>query len=121
MKRAEPEKSEIQILMRAVRDVNLPKFVDADFGIFLGLILDLFPKVDSPKQTDPVLTEAVTNVLKDPEGGLVRDDGDVFVSKIISLAELFSVRPNWAPASAKVFYEEGSRTFSSVAANTTRL
>ena len=92
MKRAEPEKSEIQILMRALRDVNLPKFVDADFGIFLGLILDLFPKVDSPKQTDPVLTEAVCDVLKDPEGGLVRDDSDVFVSKIISLAELFSVR-----------------------------
>ena len=39
-----------------------------------------------------MLTEAVCDVLKDPEGGLVRDDSDVFVSKIISLAELFSVR-----------------------------
>ena len=37
MKRANPDKSESQILMRALRDTNLPKFVEADFGIFLGL------------------------------------------------------------------------------------
>ena len=49
MKRAEPDKSEAQILMRALRDTNLPKFVQADFGIFLGLINDLFPKVDCPQ------------------------------------------------------------------------
>ena len=94
MKRAEPDKSEVQILMRALRDVNLPKFVEADFGIFLGLINDLFPKVDSPKLTDPLLTQAVTDTLADPEmsAGLVRDEQDVFISKIISLAELLSVR-----------------------------
>jgi dynein heavy chain len=92
MKRAEPDKSEVQILMRALRDVNLPKFVEADFSIFLGLIDDLFPKVHSPKLTDPVLTAAVCDVLEDPADGLVRDEHDVFVSKIISLAELFSVR-----------------------------
>ena len=63
MKRAEPDKSEIQILMRALRDTNLPKFVDADFGIFLGLVIDLFPKVESPKQTDPAITAALNEVL----------------------------------------------------------
>ena len=47
-KRAEPDKSELEILMRALRDSNLPKFVNADFGIFLGLVIDLFPKVDCP-------------------------------------------------------------------------
>ena len=92
MKRAEPDKSEIQILMRALRDTNLPKFVEADFGIFLGLINDLFPKVDSPKQTDPTLTAAIYDVLKDPETIFVRDEHDVFVAKMLSLAELFSVR-----------------------------
>ena len=59
MKRGEPDKKEIQILMRALRDVNLPKFVEADFGIFLGLINDLFPKVDAPKVTDATLTQAL--------------------------------------------------------------
>jgi len=34
MKRTEPTKTEFQILMRALRDTNLPKFVLADFGIF---------------------------------------------------------------------------------------
>ena len=39
--------------MRALRDTNLPKFVQADFGIFLGLINDLFPKMgDAVKQAD---------------------------------------------------------------------
>ena len=92
MKRAEPDKSEIQILMRALRDTNLPKFVDADFGIFLGLVIDLFPKVESPKQTDPAITAALNEVLDDVETPFVRDEHDVFVAKCLSLAELFSVR-----------------------------
>ena len=39
--------------MRALRDTNLPKFVAADFGIFKGLIEDLFPRVEAPAQIDP--------------------------------------------------------------------
>ena len=78
--------------MRALRDTNLPKFVDADFGIFLGLVIDLFPKVESPKQTDPAITAALNEVLDDVETPFVRDEHDVFVAKCLSLAELFSVR-----------------------------
>ena len=101
MKRGEPEKLEIQILMRALRDVNLPKFVMADFGVFLGLIADLFPRVECPKQADAKLTEGIIAHLA--HGGargahladgcpLMRDEHDVFISKICSLSELFSVR-----------------------------
>ena len=53
MKRASPEQSEAQILMRALRDTNLPKFVAADFGIFKGLIDDLFNTEDSSQKYEP--------------------------------------------------------------------
>ena len=90
MKRGEPDKKEIQILMRALRDTNLPKFVQADFPIFLGLIEDLFPKVDVKKATDPTLTKAVRDVIADPTCSLQPEE--VFINKVVSLYEIFSVR-----------------------------
>ena len=33
MKRGEPDKQEVQVLLRALRDTNLPKFVQADIGM----------------------------------------------------------------------------------------
>ena len=44
-KRNEPEVSELALLMRALRDFNLPKIAFADLDIFFGLLGDLFPKI----------------------------------------------------------------------------
>ena len=41
--------SEDLVLMRALRDMNLPKFVFDDVPLFLGLINDLFPGLDCPR------------------------------------------------------------------------
>ncbi|KAJ1635860.1 flagellar outer dynein arm heavy chain beta [Pavlovales sp. CCMP2436] len=90
MKRDEPDKTEKQILMRALRDVNLPKFVLADFGIFLGLITDLFPRVDSPPKTDPALVKGIREVIAMDGSGLQPEE--VFVTKIANLAEMLGVR-----------------------------
>ena len=45
LKRASPEVAEENVLMRALRDMNMPKFVDEDVVLFLGLIKDLFPNL----------------------------------------------------------------------------
>ena len=38
--------SEELVLMRALRDMNAPKFVFEDVPLFTGLITDLFPNMD---------------------------------------------------------------------------
>jgi hypothetical protein len=43
LKRGSPDMPEALVLMRALRDMNLPKFVFDDVPLFLGLIQDLFP------------------------------------------------------------------------------
>jgi len=48
LKRADPEIPEDPLLMRALRDFNMPKIVTDDKPIFTRLILDLFPKVECP-------------------------------------------------------------------------
>lgn len=49
LKRGSPDMSEQLVLMRALRDMNLPKFVFDDVPLFLGLINDLFPGMDCPR------------------------------------------------------------------------
>ena len=50
--------------MRALRDMNLPKFVFEDVPLFLGLISDLFPGLDCPRVRYPNFNDAVEEVLE---------------------------------------------------------
>jgi len=49
--------------MRALRDMNLPKFVYDDVPLFLGLIGDLFPGLDCPRVRYPDFNDAVEETL----------------------------------------------------------
>ena len=49
--------------MRALRDMNLPKFVFEDVPLFLGLIGDLFPGLDCPRVRYPKFNDAVEETL----------------------------------------------------------
>jgi dynein heavy chain len=57
LKRAEPDVLEDLILMRGLRDFNIPKIVIDDQPIFKGLIEDLFPNVRADPQTDMDLNQ----------------------------------------------------------------
>lgn len=50
--------------MRALRDMNLPKFVFEDVPLFLGLITDLFPGLDCPRVRYPTYNDAVEQTLQ---------------------------------------------------------
>jgi len=52
MKRAEPQIAENAILMRALRDFNIPKITAADLDIFFGLLGDLFPGIHVERKRD---------------------------------------------------------------------
>ena len=69
-KRANPERTEPAIMMCALRDSNLTKFVPTDYGTFLCLVNDMFPKLDAALQTDARMAEAIKAVIKQ-EGKLL--------------------------------------------------
>jgi dynein heavy chain len=49
LKRAYSDLPEDIVLMRALRDMNMPKFVFEDVPLFAGLIADLFPGIKADR------------------------------------------------------------------------
>ncbi|KAI8425212.1 hypothetical protein MSG28_007028, partial [Choristoneura fumiferana] len=88
LKRGDRLRPEDQVLMRALRDFNVPKIVTDDTPVFMGLIGDLFPALDVPRKRDfdfeQKLREAAVTMKLQPEPG--------FILKMVQLVELFAVR-----------------------------
>ncbi|XP_078257485.1 dynein axonemal heavy chain 17-like [Rhinoraja longicauda] len=88
LKRGDPTRPEDQVLMRALRDFNIPKIVTDDLPVFMGLIGDLFPALDVPRKRDldfeQIVKQSVLELHLQPE--------DNFVLKIIQLEEILQVR-----------------------------
>lgn len=91
LKRGSPNMSEQLVLMRALRDMNLPKFVFDDVPLFLGLINDLFPGLDCPRVRYPTLNDEVEADLA-TNGYNVMTDASEQVDKIIQLYEVMMTR-----------------------------
>ena len=87
-KRAEPDLDERALLMRALRDFNLPKIVAQDLEIFMGLIGDLFPNIEVPRKRNMEFENHIEGAVShfklwpDPE----------FILKVVQLKELQEIR-----------------------------
>jgi dynein heavy chain len=88
LKRGSPDLNEDVVLMRALRDMNLPKFVFEDVPLFLGLISDLFPGLDCPRVRYPNFNDAVENVLADNKYIMLPHQ----VDKVVQLYETMLTR-----------------------------
>ncbi|XP_059763861.1 dynein axonemal heavy chain 17 isoform X1 [Balaenoptera ricei] len=88
LKRGDPSRAEDQVLMRALRDFNIPKIVTDDLPVFMGLIGDLFPAMDVPRKRDlnfeKVIKQSIVELKLQAE--------DSFVLKVVQLEELLQVR-----------------------------
>ncbi len=88
LKRANPTLSEDIVLIRALRDSNVPKFLKDDVILFQAIVSDLFPGVHIPEhdygEMKLAIEESFTNA-----GLLIVPDQ---VLKVIQLYETFSIR-----------------------------
>uniref|UniRef100_A0A670IKK4 Dynein axonemal heavy chain 1 n=1 Tax=Podarcis muralis TaxID=64176 RepID=A0A670IKK4_PODMU len=88
LKRENPTMDEELICLRAIKDVNVPKFLQDDLKLFNGIISDLFPKIKEEPIDYGILEEAIHRYcLKDN-----LKDVDGFVMKCIQLYETTVVR-----------------------------
>ena len=88
LKRAEPDAEELQLLLRALQDVNVPKFLAMDLPLFAGIISDLFPGISRPNIDYGALMIALK--LECERAGLMPDQW--FLTKNIQLFETIVVR-----------------------------
>ncbi|XP_056267415.1 dynein axonemal heavy chain 1 [Pseudoliparis swirei] len=88
LKRENPDMNEELICLRAIQDVNVPKFLQDDLTLFNGIVSDLFPKTKQEPIDYGALEESMRSVctkknLKDVDG---------YISKCIQLYETTVVR-----------------------------
>ncbi|XP_035261919.1 dynein heavy chain 3, axonemal [Anguilla anguilla] len=83
-----PEENESVLLLRALMDVNMAKFLAQDVPLFQGIISDLFPGVVLPKPDYELLLQALEeNIAK-----LKLQPVPWFIGKIIQVYEMMLVR-----------------------------
>ena len=88
LKRGSPDLDEQVVLIRAMRDSNLPKFLSEDAELFEAIVSDLFPGVIVPEVEQGDLARAIIASLEEEKLQCV----DKFVAKIVQMYETFNVR-----------------------------
>ena len=88
LKRAEPEIPEDVILIRAMQDSNIPKFLSHDIPLFNGIIEDLFPGINIPARDQLKIIAKLTK--KCEECKVIGTDN--FIEKNLQLNETLKVR-----------------------------
>lgn len=88
LKRAEPDLDESIVLVNAMRNSNVPKFLVDDLPLFGALIQDLFPGLDLPESDYGELDTAIRHAIA--VAGLQPVPG--FITKVAQLYDTFAVR-----------------------------
>lgn len=88
LRRAQSTFSEEIVLMQVLRDFNTPKLLPSDYPVFLGLLNDLFPKMQLPRTgCDPMKARCIsacTHLKLQPEEG--------FLKKVMEFEDVLKVR-----------------------------
>lgn len=88
LKRANPQIVEDLLLIRAMRDSNIPKFVAEDVPLFQAIVQDLFPGVNLPEHDYGELQTSIEEQLEKEHRVRVPR----FIMKVIQLYETLNVR-----------------------------
>jgi len=59
LKRQNPDAPENELVLKAVVDINLPKFLKNDLPLFENILSDLFPNVKKPKSELGILKNSI--------------------------------------------------------------
>ena len=88
--RAEPDQPEAGLLMRALRDFNLPKIVEDDMVVFMGLLKDLFAAVFDamPRMRNSEFEELIKTVAIESK----LQPSDYFVQNVVDTQDLLDIR-----------------------------
>ena len=88
MKAASPDENEEALLMRALQDVNVPKFLAPDLPLFAGILTDVFPGIERPQfDYGPLITALTDSILEKNLQPI-----QIFIRKNIELYEMICVR-----------------------------
>eukprot|EP01038_Epipyxis_sp_PR26KG_P008413 gene8413-11380_t len=88
LKRKEPETNEDILLIRAMRDSNVPKFLEQDLPLFGGILMDLFPGIKVPFVDYGKLQLAIEKTIENMNLQKV----PTFITKVIQVHETQLVR-----------------------------
>ena len=88
LKRANPDDPEDAVLIRAMKDANLPKFLKDDLPLFLAIVQDLFPTVTIKEANYDTF---IKNIKRQLVKRNLQAHGP-FMNKVIQLFETFNVR-----------------------------
>jgi dynein heavy chain, axonemal len=88
LKRDYPDEDESRLVLRAISDCNIPKFITEDIPLFEGIISDLFPTTDKSKPDYDVLMKAIKTTAANKN----LEDSEEFETKTIQLFETVQVR-----------------------------
>jgi dynein heavy chain, axonemal len=88
LKRKFPDTNESIVMLRAINDVNLAKFLAPDVPLFKNITSDLFPGIVLP---EPDYTHLIA-CMKNQIANLNLQAGDYFIEKVIQLYEMIIVR-----------------------------